>query len=78
MYYGELAEKNASYQSGHSTGSIRAFDSAINHFDKIAREEKDKLMKQKFSAEEVVKILQNRKLEWIEHCDTFGMGKEEE
>lgn len=77
MYYGELAENNGSYQSGHSTGSIRAFDHAIMHFEKIALEDKDKLIKQKFSAEEVVKILQNRKLEWLDFCDTFGMGKDE-
>lgn len=38
MMYGELAEQNASYQTGHNTGSLRACGYMQNRFDEIVRE----------------------------------------
>lgn len=38
MMYGELAKQNASYQTGHNTGSLRACGYMQNRFDEIVRE----------------------------------------
>ena len=38
MMYGELAEQNASYQTGHNTGSLRACGYMQNRFDEIVKE----------------------------------------
>ena len=37
MMYGELAKQNASYQTGHNTGSLRACGYMQNRFDEIVR-----------------------------------------
>lgn len=75
MMYGELAEQNASYQTGHNTGSLRACGYMQNRFDEIVRENP---RKKKYTVQEVSSLLSQMREEWMHHCHTFGYGKEYE
>lgn len=77
MYFGELAEHSIDYQNGHSTGSARAYDDAIFWFEKILQGEKKGT---KHSTEAVIAMLKYAKDNWLNECDTYGMGlpKDEE
>lgn len=54
MMYGELAKQNASYQTGHNTGSLRACGYMQNRFDEIVRENP---RKKKYTVQEVSSLL---------------------
>lgn len=71
MYYGELAKHSEEYQTGHSTGSSRAYSDAITRFKVLAQED----AKKRYTAAEVADMLKSMKDGWIEYCDTFGHGK---
>lgn len=71
MYYGELAKHSKEYQTGHASGSSRAYSDAITRFKVLAQED----AKKRYTASEVANMLATMKAEWIEHCDTFGYGK---
>jgi len=72
MMYGELKQQSEAYQNGHSTGSVRAYDDAIMHFEQLSKDKHKKM-----TPEEVVKELRICKANWLDHCDTFGMGVEQ-
>lgn len=74
MYYGELAKQDASYQAGHSSGSVRALSYVKSKFDTMAQEKPRK----RYTAKEVSAMLDAMKDEWMYHCDTFGYGKSED
>lgn len=54
MMYGELAKQNASYQTGHNTGSLRACGYMQNRFDEIVRENP---RKKKYTVQEISSLL---------------------
>lgn len=70
--YGELAKQNASYQTGHNTGSLRACGYMQNRFDEIVRENP---RKKKYTVQEVSSLLSQMRAEWMHHCNTFDMVK---
>lgn len=71
MYYGELATHSPEYQSGHSTGSVRAYDDAIRWFEEIQANEKKG---SKHTTAEVIAMLKACKVQWLEHCESYGMA----
>lgn len=75
MYYGELASHSPEYQSGHHTGSVRAYDDAIHWFEEVLANEKKG---SKYSTAEIIAMLKHCKILWLEHCETFGMGSEDD
>lgn len=74
MYFGELAERDTSYQTGHNSGSIRAFSYAKSKFDAMAQEAPCK----KYTAREILAMLDTMQAEWLHYCRTFGYGQESE
>lgn len=68
MMYGELAKQNASYQTGHNTGSLRACGYMQNRFDEIVRENP---RKKKYTVQEVSSLLSQMRAEWMHHCNTY-------
>lgn len=75
MYYGELATHSFEYQCGHSAGSVRAYDDAIMWFEKVLANEKKG---QKYTTQETIAMLKACKKNWINFCDSWGMGNGEE
>lgn len=73
MMYGELAKQDASYQTGHNTGSLRACGYMRNRFDEIAKENP---RKKKYTVQEISSLLSQMQAEWMHHCDAFGYGEE--
>lgn len=74
MYYGELATHSPEYQCGHSTGSNRAYDDAIYFFEKVSSIEKKGT---KYTTDEIISMLKSCKAHWINFCETYGMGLDE-
>lgn len=75
MYYGELATRSPEYQWGHEKGSIRAYDDAIMLFERLLANEKKGA---KHTTSEVISMLQARKIQWLKHCEEYGMAKDPE
>lgn len=74
MYFGELKEKSADYQSGHSSGMNRGLDWSIEHFEQMGKDNP----RQKLSCKEICETLEDLK-EWFKnHCNTYGMGIDSE
>lgn len=74
MYYGELNTHSTEYQCGHETGSIRAYDDAIQWFEEVLSNEKKGT---KHSTLEVIAMLKACKSNWLHFCETYGMGNDE-
>lgn len=68
MEFGELKKHSSDYRNGHHTGTVRAYDSAI--YD-VASSEADTFTKQ-----EIIDLLRESKVSWLNYCDIFGMGIE--
>lgn len=75
MYYGELAKHSPEYQCGHETGSIRAYDDAICWFEIVLANEKKGT---KHTTSEVIAMLKACKVEWLRHCEEYGMATDTE
>lgn len=74
MYYGELAEQNVSYQTGHDSGSIRALSYVKSKFYTMAQESP----RRRYTAQEILAMLDTMQDEWMHYCRTYGYGKESE
>ena len=74
MYYGELAEQNVSYQTGHDTGSVRALSYVKNEFYTMAQQNP----RRQYTAQEIVAMLDTMRDTWMNYCHTVGYGKESE
>ena len=74
MYFGELAEQNVSYQTGHDSGSVRALSYVKNEFYTMAQQNPCR----RYTAQEIVAMLDTMQTEWMHHCRTFGYGRESE
>lgn len=74
MYFGELAERDISYQTGHNSGSIRALSYVKDKFNAMAQESP----RRQYTAQEIVAILDTMQAEWMHYCRTFGYGQESE
>lgn len=70
MFYGELATHSEEYQCGHSSGSVRAYDDAIRLFESLQSVKPN----ESFSPSQIVAMLRNAKVVWLQHCDGFGIG----
>ena len=70
MIFGELKEQTADYQTGHNTGTVRALSYMQQRFRELEQEHPH----QRYTAQEICQIADSIRADWEHHCDTFGMG----
>lgn len=70
MIFGELAEQSADYQTGHNTGTNRALGYMQQCFQELAQANPDR----QYTAQEICDIADAIRADWQYHCNTFGMG----
>lgn len=70
MIFGELAKQSADYQTGHNTGTNRA----LSYMQQRLKELEQEHPHHRYTAQEICQIADSIRADWEHHCDTFGMG----
>lgn len=74
MIFGELAGQSADYQTGHNTGTNRA----LSYMQQRCRELEQAHPHKRYTAQEICQIADSIRADWEHHCNTFGMGLDDD